>query len=82
MDLIIKNKIETSKEINKKYDLSLSKFFSKLSKEDIDSLIKDKDLGMTIRNMSLKYGISIGSLSELLNGKSYKWYWEEKDKTL
>jgi hypothetical protein len=78
----IKTKVSSIDDITSNYNSRISKTLSKLNYDDIDYLIKDKETGMTIRDLSEKYGICISAISELLSGKTYKWYWEKKNKNI
>lgn len=55
----------------------ISKINSKLSKKEVMNLILDKENGMTYKEISNKYNISISCAYEIVIGKTYKWVWEE-----
>jgi hypothetical protein len=44
----------------------------KLSYEEVDSLRKDRESGMTYSQLMTRYGLSKGTISYIVNGKTYK----------
>lgn len=75
-DIIIE-KIDPYSNHIKNYIKSASKKSSKLNKEEILNLLDDKNSGMKYKDISKKYNISPGSISEIVNGKSYKWLFDD-----
>ena len=72
----IKTKIEPY-EIHKNKILELkSKQNAKLGENDVILLIKDRDSGLTLKELSKKYNITQSCVSEILTGKTYKWIWK------
>jgi len=43
----------------------------RFSKEDIGCIRRDRDTGMSLRDLSLKYGVSKSTMSYIVNGKTY-----------
>lgn len=73
----IENKIFSYDELRQKHKNNLAIKNSKLNELELLNLIKDKELGITIEELSKKYNISKSCISEFLNGKTNKWLWEK-----
>lgn len=71
----IEDKIISSNDLDNNKKNKLSKAFSKLSKDDVINLVKDKELGLTYKEISEKYGVTISCAYEIVIGKTYKWVW-------
>jgi hypothetical protein len=73
----IENKIISYDDLKQKHKNNLAIKNSKLNELELINLVKDKELGLTIEELSKKYDISKSCISEFLNGKTNKWLWEK-----
>lgn len=56
-----------------KYNINNSKRNSKLSEFEVISLISDYNSGLSYDKLSKKYGIVKSCVSDIINGRTYKW---------
>jgi len=61
------------KEVKDSTKIKLSKRSAKLSEDEVRTIFLDRDAGMSGKELSVKYGVGISSISEILNRKTYKW---------
>ena len=69
-------KITSLLEIERKQNIEVSKKVGKLMKDDVISLVKDREIGLTYRELGIKYNITESCVYEIVIGKTYKWVWE------
>lgn len=57
--------------------LVVSKYVSKLNKQEVDFIFRLKSQGVMQKEIAKKFNISQSTISNLLKNKSYRWYFHE-----
>lgn len=74
----IKDKIKPYSDMVSDFKINASKKSAKLTENEVISLVRDKEFGLTYKQLSEKYNVSPSCAYEIVVGKTYKWVWGDK----